>query len=177
MKICITCEKPFEEKRIEQINCSRSCNAKYHNKQLGKKFECPKCLVCGNPTRRQSRAKYCSVHCQGVARQGENHPLWKGGIKKRKDGYVYIHKPEHPNNSNGYMLEHRIVMENQLGRILSKEEIVHHVNNIKNDNRIENLMLLKDQAEHLAVHNFLVAFRKVRSPRIKSEELLENPKG
>lgn len=155
MKICITCEKPFEEKRIEQINCSRSCNAKYHNKQLGEKFECPKCLVCGKPTRRESRAKYCSALCQGIAKQGENHHNWKGGRRVHSEGYVYIYSPNHPFcDKEKRVLEHRLIIEEKIGRYLDKKEIVHHINTIKNDNRVENLVLISSQAEHLKEHNY-----------------------
>lgn len=162
MKICITCEKLFEEKKETQKACSRSCNAKHHNKELAKRFVCPRCPICGKETIRSSRAKYCSRKCQGVGRRGDRHPLWKGGVKQRNDGYVYIYKPEHPNHCNGYILEHRVIMENFIGRLLEKTEIVHHVNGKKDDNRIENLLLLENQAEHLAIHRFLKAFRRIR---------------
>lgn len=68
----------------------------------------------------------------------------------RKDGYVYIKKPDHPRcNSNGYVAEHRFIMELHLGRYLNDLEVVHHKNRIRNDNRIENLELFPNSREHL----------------------------
>lgn len=66
---------------------------------------------------------------------------WKGGRTKHK-GYIYILQPNHPFCAkSGYVSEHRLVIEKQIGRYLTKNEIVHHKNGIKDDNRIENLML------------------------------------
>lgn len=68
---------------------------------------------------------------------------WKGGRLKDGKGYIKVFRPEHPNaQKNGYVMEHRIVMEQSLGRLLRKEEEVHHKNGIKGDNRLENLELV-----------------------------------
>lgn len=89
----------------------------------------------------------------GDAQRGEKSNNWKGGIKKHY-GYVLIYKPEHPYaNCQGYIPEHRYIMEQFLGRYLLPEEVVHHINGIKDDNRIENLGLYKTQGEHVGNHN------------------------
>lgn len=70
-----------------------------------------------------------------------------------KNGYVYILNKEHPNcNKRGFVLEHRLVIEKQLGRYLTNEEIVHHINENKSDNRIENLQIVTN-SEHTKLHN------------------------
>lgn len=78
-----------------------------------------------------------------VFKSADQHWNWKGGRKKSKKGYVYILVPGHPNaTKNGYVLEHRLVMEKILGRYLRKGEEVHHRNAVKDDNRPENLELV-----------------------------------
>jgi hypothetical protein len=87
-----------------------------------------------------------------------NNPNWNGG-KKISNGYVIIRQPYHPRNVNGYVPEHILIMELQLGRFLkyygfndSRNEIVHHINGKKEDNRIENLQLMTF-GEHIGFHN------------------------
>lgn len=66
---------------------------------------------------------------------GPNHKSWKGGRGKNAHGYVVLRK------YGKIYLEHRVVMEEHLGRKLKKPETVHHINGKRDDNRIENLEL------------------------------------
>lgn len=79
-------------------------------------------------------------------------PPWKIEKAVRKGDYLYAKVKGHPNATrNRYVLYHRIVMENKLGRLLEKNEIVHHVNGNKHDNREENLELTTP-SEHTKEH-------------------------
>lgn len=83
----------------------------------------------------------------------ENHNSWKGGKTSTNEGYVYVKTKSHPySNANGAVLEHRLVMEKFLGRFLTPIEVVHHLNEIKNDNRIENLFLFASAKDHNHFH-------------------------
>jgi len=71
---------------------------------------------------------------------------------KMDDGYRLILVPYHPHAyGHGYVSEHRLVMEKHLGRLLDRSEVVHHKNGIRDDNRIENLVLCENQSEHMKI--------------------------
>lgn len=90
--------------------------------------------------------------CKG--KLGKESGAWKGGKRKRKDGYIYSRN--HPlGGVYGYILEHRLVMENKLGRFLKPEEVIHHINQKRDDNRIENLMLFENDSAHIAYHELI----------------------
>ena len=90
------------------------------------------------------------------APKGENSLLWKGGKTINTDGYILIHKPNHPNkNAGNYIAKHRLVMEKNLGRYLTKEEQIHHLDGDKTNNNIDNLHLFKTNKEHVDYHWFL----------------------
>lgn len=73
-------------------------------------------------------------------------------------GYVQIKRPYHPFAVNGFVLQHRLIMEDHISdklgfRIyLAKEYVVHHINGIKNDNRLENLQVMSN-LDHSRFHN------------------------
>lgn len=80
--------------------------------------------------------------------KGDKHPSWKGG-KIFIGGYVYIWKPTHPFAIKmGYICEHRLIMEQKLNRLLKPTEVIHHINHIKTDNRLKNLILFKSTGIH-----------------------------
>mgnify|MGYP001575280074 CR=1 FL=1 len=83
----------------------------------------------------------------------ERNGSWKGGRILRGE-YISIKIPDHPNaDSQGYVKEHRLVMEKHLGRILLESEVVHHINSDRQDNKIENLMLYSNHSIHMIDHN------------------------
>jgi hypothetical protein len=78
--------------------------------------------------------------------------MWKIEKIVRKGDYNYALVKNHPNaTKTGYVLEHRIIMENHLGRILNPNELVHHKNGNKLQNVIENLEIMM-RGEHERFH-------------------------
>jgi hypothetical protein len=96
---------------------------------------------------------------------GPTHSCWKGGTYKTYQGYIMEWKPDHPfANNDGYVYQHRLVLEQKLGRYLTEEEQTHHINGNREDNRPDNLQLI-DAHEH----GFITAiefWRKKKSVRI-----------
>jgi hypothetical protein len=84
---------------------------------------------------------------------GSNNRAWNGGRFNNKAGYVFIYAPNHPRakHNRAYVMEHILVMELSLGRFLKDKEVVHHINGIKDDNRIENLLLM-NKSSHMTLH-------------------------
>ena len=82
---------------------------------------------------------------------GSNNPNFSGGKYVDDKGYIRVLMPDHPRNIKGYVYEHRLLMERYVGRHLMPWETVHHINEIKTDNRIENFFLCMHR-EHSALH-------------------------
>jgi hypothetical protein len=88
-----------------------------------------------NPNRHRV---FCSRTCSAQ---------WRSRTAPRRSkttkGYISLYMPEHPYASKqGRVMEHRVVMERHLGTLLTPNEVVHHRNGIKDDNRIENLVVM-----------------------------------
>lgn len=89
------------------------------------------------------------------ARKKISEAAKRGGIghkKKRSDGYIAVYFPDHPRSTkDGYIMEHDLVMESLIGRWLADDEVVHHINKNREDNRKENLLLMTAR-EHMSMH-------------------------
>lgn len=111
------------------------------------------------------RRKFCG-------RGGIKGSRWSGGKVRTSVGYIWIHVDQpHIRNVGGrhkYVPEQIIVVEKTIGRLLTKEEAVHHINEIKYDNRPENLYLFPNESEHQRYHQKL---RKGSGERITLSNL------
>lgn len=108
------------------------------------------CIECNKPflTTRYCQ-KFCSREC-GIG--GNRNGNWNGGRCITVQGYVKVFAPGHPHATRNLVSEHRLVMEKHIGRYLTREEVVHHKNRIKSDNRLENLELMTHK-QHSQEHN------------------------
>lgn len=130
------------------------------------------CLSCGEKfLARQSQIKigngrYCSKSC---GKRGVNNPSWNGGVKIA-EGYRKVLEHGHPYaDAKGYVSEHRLIMEKFLDRYLKPEEVVHHINGDRQDNRIVNLEIM-NRSTHKSLHNL---GNKIWSGRKHKEETIK----
>lgn len=87
------------------------------------------------------------------ARKGEKASNWKGGVRTTKAGYRQLLRPDHPRADGcGYVMEHIIVWEEETGIPVPLNCCIHHLNGIKNDNRIQNLCMMQHKA-HTVFHH------------------------
>lgn len=111
--------------------------------EIGKEFNCTK------PTVWKWFQKY---DLEARKMEGENHGNWKGGRVDKGDGYIGIWNPKHSRADNqGYVFEHTLVIEKELGKLPEDNEMIHHINCNKHDNRIENLYLCT-RSQHKKTH-------------------------
>lgn len=90
---------------------------------------------------------------RSVAQSGSNSGNFKGYRRRTTKGYIALYRPDHPMaTKNGLVMEHRLVVEESLGHYLPPEFDVHHINGIKDDNRLENLAIMTHKA-HTIYHN------------------------
>ena len=86
---------------------------------------------------------------------------WKGG-KTKCNGYWRLYIPNHPFAKEGYVKQARYLIEREIGRYLNSKEEVHHINGIRDDDRIENLIILS-KSSHLSLHHKQIVIKQKRN--------------
>jgi len=148
MEICPTCSNFFKQKPPSQrrICCSVQCaNILKKGKEVPsrKTGVIKRCMQCTKEIYvvncKIKRKSFCNRECQYKYLKNKNS--WgfkKNNTSTKNNPYKRIFK-------NGkYIKEHRLIMENHIGRILKKEEYIHHINGDHSDNRIENLQIVSN---------------------------------
>lgn len=106
-------------------------------------------------TKKEIPVKYCECNCGGIvktkgARFLYNHHK-RREITKDKD-YEYVYAPDHPyKNHRNKVYKHRLVMEEHIGRYLTEDELVHHIDENPKNNDISNLKIVT-KGEHQTIH-------------------------
>lgn len=99
--------------------------------------------------------------------RGEKNHRWNSG-NRYSNGYVFVPGHGHPSSHHGYVQEHVLIAEKALGGYLPKGAVVHHVNEVKHENRNTNLVICQDHAYHFLLHRRTKAFRACGNPTWRS---------
>jgi len=156
---CAECGVPFQTaprtlRRVKEPTCSRSCNGKRRIKGL-------------TPHSHKGRAAWTaeSLASYRAKMRGERNPAWKGGVtyRHRRGNYQIVRYVRCPlwaitmARKDGYVMEHRLVMAEWVGRPLLRTEVVHHRDHAPLNNERGNLELWPDNRSHkLAEHGRFV---------------------
>lgn len=139
------CRPCFYLEKKKPVNCLDCGNIKKHRGRS--KTLCESCyrkkqwkvnLELNNKKSREYRRK-----SKGIPLDHPNMRDGSMGSLCKTMGYKSVVCHGHPNamGKKGRILEHVMIMSNYLGRPIKKGETIHHLNGIRNDNRIENLEL------------------------------------
>lgn len=146
--MCKACGKEFKSfPSQKRIGCSFVCGMKARKPVGPNKGQ----FLKGHPSRTGCKITTKQIEkrkstMQGRDISGVRSTNWKGGRRISKTGYLQIRL------GREYFYEHRLIMESSLKRKLNSSEVVHHINNIKLDNRLDNL-LLTDVSGHRKLHS------------------------
>ena len=165
---CITCGKEFTSYNPNPKFCSRDCRTDYmrHKIPIDRMIELYEKGLTQEEVAEKlgtsqkviwKRMKEIGYEARVAAKRnqyGSNNDSWKGGRVFDSRGYVLVKTPNHPRakRQGDYVFEHILAVEKEIGRYLNVGEIIHHINGIKDDNRLNNLYIT-NPSEHSSMHN------------------------
>lgn len=168
--LCKNCEIEFAPSQVTQKFCSKSCGVNYRSRAYRARqkakgspakggnteyFVNRPCAQCGKTigARKKREQTFCSTNCASISRKKYlDIPDCLESASRKLDknlGYVRVYAPMHPEaNTWGYVYEHRLIAEEKiLKRRLEPNEVVHHRNGKRWDNRLANLEVM-DKHDH-----------------------------
>lgn len=160
MESCGLRRRPFSTKGMQTrlgAILSDETKKKISEKHMGKKL---------SP---EHREKVIQTLQNGECLKGANNHRWKGGRIITGERYIFVRKLGHPRSrTNGYVGQHVLNLEEKLGRYLTDDEVCHHINEIRWDNRPENLQVMTFR-EHSRYHRNLEAQAEWAAQRFLKE--------
>jgi hypothetical protein len=144
--ICQHCQTIFLAYRKDKNQyCGRACNGYYRGQDWAKHAH-------------KGRAAWTEKSVASFSRKmsGQNNPAWKGGVTYfRKHGNYkpikYVRCPAEfmaMARKDGYVMEHRLLVAQAMGRCLLRSEVVHHRNHDPQDNALSNLAVFVSNRAH-----------------------------
>lgn len=177
-------------KKCKVEGCERLHNAKgyclYHHRQykrygkiikiIPEKRDSPQgCLVDGCDAPHMAKG-YCSRHYSQMLKYGkivfaERVLSPKIGIRRR-GGYVYVLNDGHPSaDKRGYVKRSWLIWERHTGHIVTPPEVIHHKNEIRDDDVFENLKLLPNLSAHVEEHGGRIGGIRIVTKDMAVEEM------
>lgn len=168
-KKCIRCGKKIVKGSNESMKywktkrfCSQHCALLGHTRNRGRKltpevkakmYKFPKGNIPWNKSLTKKTDKRVALIGKKSGKSRFNKPKLAYRII---GGYKVIFNPKHPRSCkfSKCVPEQILIMEKHLGRFLKPQEVVHHINRDKLDNRLENLMLLPNKSAHMRLHHY-----------------------
>lgn len=151
-KKCLTCNKNFRTYPCRKDNhfCSKKCYAVFLKNKIPWNKNTKGIMKPNKTSFKEGQPKPKNAF---VFPKGNKHPNWKG--RAMHQGYVCILNPSHPRaTKNGYVRRSIMVIEKIIGRHLKPEEVVHHIDKIKTNDKPHNLQLFRNNAEHMKLSHF-----------------------
>lgn len=149
---CQQCGKEFSALPCKHRKfCSWACARQARRRRItlvcancGKVFQRSPSLV------KKARFRYCNIKCMREHYRGGIHPMWAGDSTNEK-GYIRVYCKGHPRgDGRGRVFEHIVVWERANNKSLPDGWVIHHLNGIPHDNRVENLVALPSK-KHIYV--------------------------